>query len=78
MKLFPKVKGCALGVSFMALHAASAQPLQPLALPDAVTVALKIANVPASAVGIVVAPLSGTGLTLTANENVPMHPASTM
>ena len=78
MKLIPTVKCCALAVSIMALPAASAQPLQPLSLPDAVTVALKIANVPASAVGIVVAPVSGAGLTLTANENVPMNPASTM
>ncbi len=33
---------------------------------------------PLSAVGITVVPLSGPGLTLTANENQPMNPASTM
>jgi len=56
----------------------SAQPAQALPLPDAVESALRAANVPPSAVGITVVPLSGSGLTLTANENQQMNPASTM
>ncbi len=64
--------------ALVALHAVGAQSLQPSRLPDAVASALKTANVPASAVGIAVIPLSGTGLTLALNENQPMNPASTM
>ena len=59
-------------------NAVSAQPAQALGLPDAVEAALRVANVPLSAVGVTVVPLSGPGLTLTANENQLMNPASTM
>ncbi len=59
--------------------AVTAQPVQGAALlPEAVLVALKQANVPASAVGVAVIPLSGAGLTLAANESQSMNPASTM
>ena len=78
MKLLLAVKCCVLAVMLVGSHAASAQPGSGLTLPDAVAAALKTANVPASAVGITVTPLSGSGLTLTANENQPMNPASTM
>ena len=47
-------------------------------LPEPVAAALKSANVPLSAVGVTVVPLSGGGLTLAANEHQPMNPASTM
>jgi D-alanyl-D-alanine carboxypeptidase/D-alanyl-D-alanine-endopeptidase (penicillin-binding protein 4) len=47
-------------------------------LPEPVAQALRVANVPLSAVGISVVPLSGTGLTLAINEQVPLNPASTM
>jgi len=59
-------------------YGVSAQPAQAFVLPDAVEAALRVANVPLSAIGVTVVPLSGPGLTLTANENQPMNPASTM
>ena len=62
----------------VALSVASAQSPQAFVLPDNVAAALRTANVPPSAVGIAVTPLSGSGLTLTTNENQPMNPASTM
>lgn len=56
-----------------------AQPMQDAALlPEAVVAALRQANLPASAVGVAVIPLSGSGLILASNENQPMNPASTM
>jgi D-alanyl-D-alanine carboxypeptidase/D-alanyl-D-alanine-endopeptidase (penicillin-binding protein 4) len=78
MKLWVAAKRGVLVMLLVASHAAGAQSAQPLALPEAVVAALKMANVPASAVGISVASLSGPGLTLAANENQPMNPASTM
>ncbi len=78
MKLLLAVKCGVLVLMIVASHAAGAQSAQGSALPDAVVAALKTANVPASAVGITVTPLSGSGLTLTANENQLMNPASTM
>ncbi|MEO8185854.1 MAG: D-alanyl-D-alanine carboxypeptidase/D-alanyl-D-alanine-endopeptidase [Burkholderiaceae bacterium] len=72
------VRRCALAVMLVGSHAASAQPAQAQALPETVAAALKTANVPPSAVGITVTPLSGAGLTLSANENQLMNPASTM
>ncbi len=78
MKLLIAVKGWALALMLATSSAASAQPAQTFVLPDNVAAALKTANVPPSAVGIAVTPLSGSGLTLTANENQPMNPASTM
>jgi D-alanyl-D-alanine carboxypeptidase/D-alanyl-D-alanine-endopeptidase (penicillin-binding protein 4) len=78
MKLLLAVKRSALAVMLVGSQAGSAQPAQALSLPDTVSAALKTANVPASAIGIAVTPLSGSGLTLTANENQPMNPASTM
>src|SRR5688500_17682522 len=77
MKLLVAVKRCVLVMVLIASHAAGAQSPQG-ALPEAVVAALKAANVPASAVGISVTSLSGPGLTLAANENQPMNPASTM
>ena len=70
----------AIGVllTFATSDAVNAQPTPALVLPDAVAAALKQANVPSSAVAVAVVPLSGGGLTLTANENQPMNPASTM
>ena len=57
----------------------NAQPVQSvLGLSESVATALKQANVPPSALGVMVVPLSGAGLTLAANENQPMNPASTM
>lgn len=53
-------------------------PQGAVVLPEPVAAALKQANVPQSAVGVTVLPLSGDGLTLAANENQPMNPASTM
>ena len=50
----------------------------PGGFPDATAAALKSANIPASAVGVAVIPLSGTGLILGVNETQPMNPASTM
>lgn len=47
-------------------------------LPESVTTALKAANLPPSALGIAVVPLSGAGLVLAVNEHQPMNPASTM
>jgi D-alanyl-D-alanine carboxypeptidase/D-alanyl-D-alanine-endopeptidase (penicillin-binding protein 4) len=47
-------------------------------LPEVVSRALKAANVPPTAVGISVVPLSGSGLALAVNEHQPMNPASTM
>ena len=58
--------------------AVNAQPAQTFVLPDAVAAGLQAANVPLSAVGIAVAPVTGAGLTLAVNENQPMNPASTM
>jgi D-alanyl-D-alanine carboxypeptidase/D-alanyl-D-alanine-endopeptidase (penicillin-binding protein 4) len=82
MKLCIAVRRWLLAVTALLTLAASfgvsAQPAQAFPLPDAVESALRAANVPPSAVGITVVPLSGSGLTLTANENQPMNPASTM
>ena len=82
MKLLIAVKASVLAVTalltFASSNAVSAQPAQAFALPDAVEAALRVANVPLSAVGVTVVPLSGPGLTLTANENQLMNPASTM
>ena len=78
MKLLVAAKRGVLVMMLIASHAAGAQSAQPLALPEAIVAALKTANLPASAVGISVASLSGPGLTLAANENQPMNPASTM
>ena len=78
MKPMIAAKGWTLAVMFVASSAVSAQPAQTVGLPDTVAAALKSANVPPSAVGIVVTPLSGPGLTLAANESQPMNPASTM
>ena len=47
-------------------------------LPEPVAQALRLANVPVSAVGISVVPLNGTGLSLAVNELQPLNPASTM
>ncbi|HZA96190.1 MAG TPA: D-alanyl-D-alanine carboxypeptidase/D-alanyl-D-alanine-endopeptidase [Burkholderiaceae bacterium] len=76
MKLLLAVRHSLLVMMLIASQAAGAQSAP--ALPEAVVAALKTANVPASAVGITVASLSGPGLALTANENQPMNPASTM
>lgn len=53
-------------------------PRDAAALPEPVARAFKVANVPVSAVGISVVPLTGTGLTLAVNEQLPLNPASTM
>ncbi len=82
MKLLIAVKAFVLAVTALltlaSSNAVSAQPAQAFVLPDAVEAALRVANVPLSAIGVTVVPLSGPGLTLTANENQPMNPASTM
>ncbi len=62
----------------LTLGAVNAQPAHVFALPDAVAASLKVANLPLSAVGIAVAPVSGAGLSLAVNETQPMNPASTM
>jgi serine-type D-Ala-D-Ala carboxypeptidase/endopeptidase (penicillin-binding protein 4) len=66
---------CAIGFALLAA-VGHAQPTQ--ALPQAVTTALAAAKVPASAFAVSVQPLQSAGLSLAANENVPMNPASTM
>ena len=78
MKVLLAAKRSVLVMMLVASHVVGAQSTPSLALPEAVAAALKTANVPASAVGITVASLSGSGLTLTLNENQPMNPASTM
>jgi len=56
-----------------------AQPSQSHAvLPEAAAVGLKAANVPQSAIGISVIPLSAAGLSLAINDSQLMNPASTM
>jgi serine-type D-Ala-D-Ala carboxypeptidase/endopeptidase (penicillin-binding protein 4) len=50
----------------------------PMPLPDAVARALQTAKVPMSALAATVQPLSATGISVAANENLPMNPASTM
>ncbi len=47
-------------------------------LPEGMAGALKAGNIPFSAVGATVVPLSGKGLSLTFNDTQPMNPASTM
>ena len=47
-------------------------------LPESVATALKAAGVPATAIGVSVVPLTGNGLSLAHNDNLPMNPASTM
>ena len=77
--MFSARKAVAALLSFAALVSVNAQPVQAgLGLPESVATALKQANVPPSALGVTVVPLSGAGLTLAANENQPMNPASTM
>ncbi|HYM47171.1 MAG TPA: D-alanyl-D-alanine carboxypeptidase/D-alanyl-D-alanine-endopeptidase, partial [Burkholderiaceae bacterium] len=64
---------------FLSLTSANAQPVQSgVVLPESVSAALKVANVPLSAVGVTVVPVSGAGMTLAANENQLLNPASTM
>jgi D-alanyl-D-alanine carboxypeptidase/D-alanyl-D-alanine-endopeptidase (penicillin-binding protein 4) len=56
----------------------SPQP-QPTGLPEPYLAALRAANVPTSAVGVVVQPVGpGPGPSLGLNESTPMNPASTM
>ncbi|MGH6609731.1 MAG: D-alanyl-D-alanine carboxypeptidase/D-alanyl-D-alanine endopeptidase [Burkholderiaceae bacterium] len=62
----------------LALFVAAGHAQPSTLLPEPVIAALKTANVPPSAIGAVVVPLSGSGLVLAANENQPMNPASTM
>ncbi|HVE89030.1 MAG TPA: D-alanyl-D-alanine carboxypeptidase/D-alanyl-D-alanine-endopeptidase [Burkholderiaceae bacterium] len=69
---------CTLTVLLVASSLANAQPAPNAGLPDAVAAALKLANVPSLAIGIVVTPLAGPGLALAVNESQPMNPASTM
>ncbi len=81
MKRFGAIKTfVATGLlAFLASGAVNAQPAQAaFALPDAVAASLKVANLPLSAIGIAVAPVSGSGLSLAVNESQPMNPASTM
>lgn len=47
-------------------------------IPETVAAALRQAAVPPDAVAVVIAPLSGTGISITANESMAMNPASTM
>ena len=75
LKTFIAAAGALASLTFGGVNA---QPAQALALPDAVAASLKVANLPSSAVGIAVAPVSGPGLTLALNESQPMNPASTM
>ncbi|MFN9212263.1 MAG: D-alanyl-D-alanine carboxypeptidase/D-alanyl-D-alanine-endopeptidase, partial [Betaproteobacteria bacterium] len=60
------------------LLVATTAAAQERAPPEPVAAALKAANVPATAVSIVVQPLAPPGLTLAVNETRPMNPASTM
>ena len=75
VKTFIVTTGLLASLTTGAVHAQTAQAF---ALPDAVAASLKAANLPPSAVGIAVAPVSGPGLTLAVNESQPMNPASTM
>jgi D-alanyl-D-alanine carboxypeptidase/D-alanyl-D-alanine-endopeptidase (penicillin-binding protein 4) len=69
----------AVVLAFGSTGSASGQPPRAAtALPDSVAQALKAANVPVSAVGVSVVPLSGAGLSLAVNEQQPMNPASSM
>jgi D-alanyl-D-alanine carboxypeptidase/D-alanyl-D-alanine-endopeptidase (penicillin-binding protein 4) len=54
------------------------RPIPASDLPESVVAALKAAGVPATAAGVTVIPLSGTGLSLAFNDSQPMNPASTM
>jgi len=47
-------------------------------IPAPISAALHEARIPASAVGLVIAPLDDGALRLAVNESTPMHPASTM
>ena len=77
--MFIARKAVAALLSFAALVSVNAQPVQGgLGLPESVATALKQANVPPSALGVTVVPISGAGLTLASNANQPMNPASTM
>jgi D-alanyl-D-alanine carboxypeptidase/D-alanyl-D-alanine-endopeptidase (penicillin-binding protein 4) len=68
-----------LSLALAAAAPAQSQPSRSAAvLPDSVANALKAAHVPVGAIGISVVPLSGPGLSLALNENIPMNPASTM
>ena len=80
MKRFGAVKTLVAAAGLLAFLATGvdAQPTQAMALPDALAATLKAANLPPSAIGIAVAPVSGPGLTLALNESQPMNPASTM
>lgn len=81
MKRFSAVKALVVAAGLLAFFTSSvvnAQPTNTFVVPDAVAAGLKAANVPLSAVGIAVAPLSALGLTLAVNESQPMNPASTM
>jgi D-alanyl-D-alanine carboxypeptidase/D-alanyl-D-alanine-endopeptidase (penicillin-binding protein 4) len=81
MKRFSAVKAWVVAAGLLAFFTSSvvnAQPTNTFVVPDAVAAGLKAANVPLSAVGIAVAPLSAPGLTLAINESQPMNPASTM
>jgi D-alanyl-D-alanine carboxypeptidase/D-alanyl-D-alanine-endopeptidase (penicillin-binding protein 4) len=68
-----------LGLALLTAAPLQAQTPRPgTTLPEAVSSALRTANVPIAAVGISVQPLTGSGLTLAVNETTPMNPASTM
>ena len=47
-------------------------------LPEPVAHALRAAQVPASALGVMIVPLSSGGVAFSSNDQVPMNPASTM
>jgi D-alanyl-D-alanine carboxypeptidase/D-alanyl-D-alanine-endopeptidase (penicillin-binding protein 4) len=47
-------------------------------LPDSVNVALRAARIPANAVAATVIPLSGAGVSVSVNDDLPMNPASLM
>jgi D-alanyl-D-alanine carboxypeptidase/D-alanyl-D-alanine-endopeptidase (penicillin-binding protein 4) len=65
-------------VAFADGQAGMAQERAPPPLPESVAKALKVANVPMTAVGISVVPLGGGGITLALNDQQAMNPASTM
>jgi D-alanyl-D-alanine carboxypeptidase/D-alanyl-D-alanine-endopeptidase (penicillin-binding protein 4) len=80
--LAPWVIAALLGVAATGAGAQEA-PTRARGLPDAVAAALRAANIPSSALGVVVQPLaigSGAGglAPLLVNESMPMNPASTM
>ncbi len=79
-----RFRSCALALALIltSLAPAAANAQTPKAanqpIPEIIAAALRNAAIPPSASAIVVQPVSGSGVSIAANESVPMNPASTM